>query len=87
MIRFFFKFLHFFYNCSTHSLVFQPIHVVESPAFRDMILYVSDNLDEDGLLHCTKVTQLIKELYNEAMRHLQAELQVCGMTIMMGYYF
>lgn len=41
-----------------------------------MILYGSDKLDDNDLPHRTKVTQLIKELYNEAMRRLRAELQV-----------
>ncbi|KAI0725489.1 hypothetical protein C8Q72DRAFT_758932, partial [Fomitopsis betulina] len=40
-----------------------------------MLLYGSDHIDDDNLPHRTKVTQLIKELYNIAMQRIASEIE------------
>ncbi|KAI0730353.1 hypothetical protein C8Q72DRAFT_776173 [Fomitopsis betulina] len=40
-----------------------------------MMLYSSDHIDDSDLPHRTKVTQLIRELYNIAMRCIATEIE------------
>ena len=42
------------------------------------MLYSSDLIDDSDLPHRTKVTQLIKELYNIAKDRIAAEIEVCA---------
>ncbi|KZT63066.1 hypothetical protein DAEQUDRAFT_742139 [Daedalea quercina L-15889] len=52
----------------------QLINVMEGAEFRDLLLYTGDNLDDDDIPHCTKMTQLIRAMYYERCLVIRSRL-------------
>lgn len=53
------------------------MNAVECPEFRDLILYLNDEITDSDIPHRTKITEFIFELFSMQYRKLVEELQVC----------
>lgn len=57
------------------------MNVVECPELRELLVYIgNDTIDDDDILHRTKITQMLFEEHQAMRQQIMAELRVCYVT-------
>jgi hypothetical protein len=77
------------HQLSSHAILIimhhQPLHVVDSPEFREFLLYCARQLGDDDIPHHTKTTKAMVALFYELMNDWANEMRVRVFPLMWNY--